>query len=146
MTDAIPALVETVRTFVREELIPLEGRFLSRPFRELLPVLGEKRQQVRRLGLWAPHLPREVGGAGLSLPAFARLSEEMGRTPIGHYVFGCQAPDVGNMELLLRHGTPAAARALPGAARSRRRPQLLRDDRARPRRLQPGLAGDHRPA
>ena len=106
MTDAIPALVETVRTFVREELIPLEGRFLSRPFRELLPVLGEKRQQVRRLGLWAPHLPREVGGAGLSLPAFARLSEEMGRTPIGHYVFGCQAPDVGNMELLLRHGTP----------------------------------------
>lgn len=107
MPDAIPALVETVRAFVRDELIPLEGRFLKHPFRELLPALAEKRQQVRRLGLWAPHLPREVGGAGLSLTAFARLSEEMGRTPIGHYVFGCQAPDVGNMELLLRHGTPA---------------------------------------
>jgi alkylation response protein AidB-like acyl-CoA dehydrogenase len=103
----IPALVQTVRTFVREELIPLEPRFLARPFRELLPVLAEKRQQVRRLDLWAPYLPREVGGAGLSLPAYARLSEEMGRTPIGHYVFGCQAPDVGNIELLLRHGTPA---------------------------------------
>jgi acyl-CoA dehydrogenase len=107
VADDIPALVATVRAFVREELIPLEPRFLARPFRELLPALAEKRQQVRRLGLWAPHLPREVGGAGLSLPAFARLSEEMGRTPIGHYVFGCQAPDVGNMELLLRHGTPA---------------------------------------
>jgi alkylation response protein AidB-like acyl-CoA dehydrogenase len=103
----IPALVATVRAFVRDELLPLEPRFLSRPVRELLPVLAEKRQQVRRLGLWAPHLPREVGGAGLSLTAFARLSEEMGRTPLGHYVFGCQAPDVGNMELLLKHGTPA---------------------------------------
>ncbi len=107
MADEIPALVQTVRAFVRDELIPLEPQFLARPFRELLPVLQERRQQVRRLGLWAPHLPREVGGAGLSLPAFARLSEEMGRTPIGHYVFGCQAPDVGNMELLLKHGTPA---------------------------------------
>jgi len=107
VADDVPALVQTVRAFVRDELIPLEPQFLSRPFRELLPALAERRQQVRRLGLWAPHLPREVGGAGLSLPAFARLSEEMGRTPIGHYVFGCQAPDVGNMELLLRHGTPA---------------------------------------
>lgn len=107
MQDEIPALVATVRDFVREQLIPLEPDFLSRPFRQVLPVLEERRQQVRKLGLWAPYLPREVGGAGLSLPAFARLSEEMGRTPIGHFVFGCQAPDVGNIELLLKHGTPA---------------------------------------
>jgi acyl-CoA dehydrogenase len=107
MAHDIPALLETARTFVREQLYPLEPRFLSGPLRELMPVLEERRQQVRRLGLWAPHIPREEGGAGLALPAFARLSEELGRTPLGHYVFGCQAPDVGNMELLLRHGTPA---------------------------------------
>ena len=107
MAHDIPAILETVRTFVREQLYPLEPRFLSQPLRELMPVLEERRQQVRRLGLWAPHIPREEGGAGLALPAFARVSEELGRTPLGHYVFGCQAPDVGNMELLLKHGTPA---------------------------------------
>jgi alkylation response protein AidB-like acyl-CoA dehydrogenase len=106
MAHDIPALVATVRSFVREELYPLEPLFLAGPLREVMPVLDERRRQVKRLGLWAPHIPREAGGAGLSLPAFARISEELGRTPIGHYVFGCQAPDVGNMELLLRHGTP----------------------------------------
>jgi alkylation response protein AidB-like acyl-CoA dehydrogenase len=106
MKDDVPALVQTVRAFVREQLVPLEAQFLSRPFRELVPVLAERRQQVRKLGLWAPHLPREMGGASLSLPAFGRLSEEMGRTPLGHYTFGCQAPDIGNTELLLRHATP----------------------------------------
>jgi alkylation response protein AidB-like acyl-CoA dehydrogenase len=107
MAHDIPALLETARTFVRDQLYPLEGHFLSGPLSELAPLLEERRQQVRRLGLWAPHIPREAGGAGLPLPAFARLSEELGRTPLGHYVFGCQAPDVGNMELLLRHGTAA---------------------------------------
>jgi hypothetical protein len=76
-----------VRAFVREELIPLEGRFLSQPFRELLPVLAERRQQVRRLGLWAPHLPREVGGAGLSLPAFALIVQGQGRAAASEGAF-----------------------------------------------------------
>ena len=96
-----------VSAFVRDELLPLEGELLSKPFRSLLPVLQEKREAVRRSGLWNAHLPREHGGLGLSLAEFARLSEELGRTPLGHYVFGCQAPDIGNVELLLRHGTPA---------------------------------------
>jgi alkylation response protein AidB-like acyl-CoA dehydrogenase len=57
------------------------------------------------MGLWAPHIPEELGGAGLSLCDFAHVSEELGKSPIGHYVFNCQAPDVGNMELLLKYGT-----------------------------------------
>ncbi len=100
------ALLAQVRRFVQEELIPLEHAFLNRPFRELLPTLQAKRQQVKEMGLWAPHLPQEYGGLGLSLTQFARVSEELGRTPLGHYVFNCQAPDIGNMELLLEHGTP----------------------------------------
>jgi acyl-CoA dehydrogenase len=44
---------------------------------------------------------------GLSQSAFARLSEELGRSPLGHYAFNTQAPDIGNMEVLLKHGTPA---------------------------------------
>ena len=58
MAHDIPALVETVRTFVREQLYPLEKRFLGGPLRDLMPVLEERRQQVRKLGLWAPHIPR----------------------------------------------------------------------------------------
>lgn len=104
--DVQPVL-ESVRAFVSEDLYPLEADFLRKPFRELLPVLREKRARVKALGLWTPHLPREYGGLGLPLAAFGRVSEELGRTPLGHYSFNCQAPDIGNMELLLRHGTPA---------------------------------------
>jgi acyl-CoA dehydrogenase len=103
----IHSILDSVRAFAREELYPLEPDFLSKPFRALLPVLQEKRARVKSLGLWTPHLPREYGGLGLALAAFGRVSEELGRTPLGHYAFNCQAPDIGNMELLLRHGTPA---------------------------------------
>jgi alkylation response protein AidB-like acyl-CoA dehydrogenase len=41
----------------------------------------------------------------LSLVEFAHIGEELGRSPLGHYLFNCQAPDVGNMEILLKHGT-----------------------------------------
>ena len=60
---------------------------------------------MREEGLLAPHLPPDWGGAGLPLAVFGRLSEELGWSPLGHYVFNCQAPDVGNMELLLHHGS-----------------------------------------
>jgi acyl-CoA dehydrogenase len=97
--------LETVRRFIQEEGVPLEREFLGRPFRDLLPKLGERRAKVRALGLWTPHLPQEYGGLGLSLSQFARFSEELGRTPLGHYLFNCQAPDAGNMEILMEHGT-----------------------------------------
>lgn len=99
-------LVERVRAFVTSELLPLEARFLAGPTDDLWPALERSRARVRELGLWAPQLPCEWGGLGLPLGAFARLSEEMGRTPLGHLAFNCQAPDVGNMELLLAHGSP----------------------------------------
>jgi acyl-CoA dehydrogenase len=100
------ALLSRVRQFIREEVFPLEGDFLSRPFRDLLPALREKRERVKALGLWAPQLPREYGGLGLGLAEFARVSEELGATPLGHYLFNCQAPDAGNMEVLMAHATP----------------------------------------
>jgi alkylation response protein AidB-like acyl-CoA dehydrogenase len=98
-------LVQKIRTFLLEEIYPLEQDFLRKRFRELLPILQQKRQQVKALGLWTPQLPKEYGGLKLSITEFAPLSEEMGRTPLGHFVFNCQAPDIGNMELLLAHGT-----------------------------------------
>ncbi len=98
-------LLATIDELVSAELVPLEPDFLSRPFTELLPVLEEKRAMVRELGLWAPGHPEELGGLGLDLIDLGLLSEAVGRTPIGHYVFGMHAPDAGNVEVLHRHGT-----------------------------------------
>ena len=99
-------LLDRIKEFVRTHVYPLEPDFLRRPFRELISDLNAKRDEVKRMGLWAPHLPEEHGGLGLALSEFALVSEELGRTPIGHYLFNCQAPDIGNMEILLTHGTP----------------------------------------
>ncbi len=96
-----------IRDFVEREAIPLEQPLARDGFVALLPVLREKREKARQTGLWAAHVPERFGGAGLSLVEFACMSEELGRSPIGHYLFNVQAPDVGNMELLMEHGTPA---------------------------------------
>ncbi len=101
----IEPLLERIRAFVGRELIPLEAAFLNGEFRDLLPVLVEKRAQVKAAGLWAPWLPVHYGGLGLTLAEYAHISEELGRSPLGHYVFNCQAPDVGNMEILHQFGS-----------------------------------------
>src|SRR5580692_8308824 len=95
----------TVREFIEKEVLPLEPEMAKKGFVGLLPVLKEKRERAKATGLWAAHLSKDHGGAGLSLPEYAHMSEELGRTPLGHYVFNCQAPDVGNMEILIEHGT-----------------------------------------
>jgi len=104
--EELVGLLDRIRKFVRDEACPLEPEFLRRPFSELKPALEAKREKVKAMGLWAPHLPVEHGGIGLTLSEFALVSEELGRTPIGHYLFNCQAPDIGNMEILMDHGTP----------------------------------------
>ncbi|MFP3939239.1 MAG: acyl-CoA dehydrogenase family protein [Thermoanaerobaculia bacterium] len=103
---ALESLLDRIRRLVREEVLPLEPHFLAERFDELEPALERVRGRVRAEGLWAPWLARELGGMGLPLAEFARVSEELGRSPLGHYAFHCQAPDVGNLELLaLHHGT-----------------------------------------
>jgi alkylation response protein AidB-like acyl-CoA dehydrogenase len=104
--EELLGLLDRIREFLRAQVYPLEPDFMRRPFRELTSTLNTTREKVKALGLWAPHLPKEHGGLGLTLSEFALVSEELGRTPIGHYLFNCQAPDIGNMEILLAHGTP----------------------------------------
>ena len=105
MTQNLEQLIANISNFLRDEAYPLEQSFLKHPFKELTPILEEKRAQIKAAGMWAPHLPKEYGGLGLTLAEFARVSEELGRTPIGHYLFNCQAPDIGNTEILITHGT-----------------------------------------
>ncbi|HEY8151638.1 MAG TPA: acyl-CoA dehydrogenase family protein [Vicinamibacteria bacterium] len=98
-------IIHRVRAIVREGVVLLEPDFLAGGLGAIAPRLEALRERVREEGLLAPHLPPAYGGAGLPLAAFGRLSEELGWSPLGHYVFNCQAPDVGNMELLLHHGS-----------------------------------------
>src|SRR6185369_384256 len=105
MNQNLEQLIANISRFLRDEAYPLEQSFLQQPFKELVSTLAAKRAQVKAARLWAPHLPKEYGGLGLTLSEFARVSEELGRTPIGHYLFNCQAPDIGNTEILIAHGT-----------------------------------------
>jgi acyl-CoA dehydrogenase len=106
LSPRVASIRELVRDFVTRQLDPLEPAFLAEGFTAVVPELERCRQRARETGLFAAHVPEEYGGGGLSLTEFAHMSEELGRSPLGHYVFNCQAPDVGNMELLMEFGTP----------------------------------------
>ncbi len=103
-------VLELMERFVRDEIVPLETAFLTKPFREIEPEVERLRAKVRQMGLWAPAQPAELGGMGLPLTDFALVSEVLGQSPLGHYVFGCHAPDAGNIEILHEHGTPEQRR------------------------------------
>jgi alkylation response protein AidB-like acyl-CoA dehydrogenase len=96
---------DAARALLDADVIPLERTFLDRGFAAIEPELSQVRRKVKELGLLSPHMPRELGGAGLPLAEFAHVGEVLGRSPLGHYAFNCQAPDAGNMELLLHHGS-----------------------------------------
>jgi acyl-CoA dehydrogenase len=106
VSENIRDLVAAVRRFVDEEVIPVERLVLERGFGAAGPEIARLRERVLEMGLLAPHMPREWGGGGLTLRDFALIGEVLGRSVIGHYVFNVQAPDAGNMELLLHHGSP----------------------------------------
>ena len=103
--------LDWVREFVREEVEPLDVLF---PGCEYLPLDEERRkivdplkQRVRDEGLWAAHLGPELGGQGFGAVKLTLLNEVLGRTGWGPIVFGTQAPDTGNAEILARFGTQA---------------------------------------
>jgi acyl-CoA dehydrogenase len=96
-------LVARLRTLLDGAGLDAERTMLRDGWRAALPQLQHLRSEVKRIGAWAPHLAPADGGLGLSLVEFARVSEVLGRSPIGHWLCNCQAPDIGNMELLHSH-------------------------------------------
>src|SRR5690349_276402 len=93
-SDGVKAIRALVREFLAKEVYPLEPLVRREGFAASLPRLAPVRERARETGLFAAFMPKEVGGAGLSLLEFAHLSEELGRSPLGHWLFNCQAPDV----------------------------------------------------
>ncbi len=90
--------LEWMRGFVRSEIFPLET--LGLPYDQLLGVIRPLQDQVRETGLWAAHLPPELGGMGFGQVRLGLMHEILGQTPLGPVVFGNNAPDSGNAELL----------------------------------------------
>ena len=96
MTATLETLLPKIQDFVRTELYPLETEEnLGGFFSKMLPILEKKRQLVKDLGLWGLQHT-------LTLTEFGQVSEILAMSPFGHYTFNCQAPDIGNMELLHR--------------------------------------------
>jgi alkylation response protein AidB-like acyl-CoA dehydrogenase len=103
--ESVRPLLEKIEKFVAEVVMPAEHDVLERGFHAAAPVLAELRGKCKAAGMWAPQLPRDIGGLGLSLVEHGLVSERLGRSPLGHYVFGAQAPDAGNAEILHKFGT-----------------------------------------
>ena len=106
ISDKLREYLPRYQAVLDHHIIPLEQKYLTKPFSAVVDELEKIRVLARKEGLWAPHLPAAYGGVGFSLTEFAFISELLGTSPYGHYCFNCQAPDIGNMELLLGHASP----------------------------------------
>ncbi|HWE54887.1 MAG TPA: acyl-CoA dehydrogenase family protein [Acidimicrobiales bacterium] len=103
-------LLDWADRFVREEVEPLDLVF-ENPYDKsdptALTVVKPLQDKVRAKGLWACHLGPELGGKGYGQVKLALLNEILGRSRWAPTVFGCQAPDSGNAEILAHYGTQA---------------------------------------
>ena len=105
------AQLDWMDDFVREEVEPLDLLWGDRAFHPLDPalraVVDPLKQQVRDRGLWACHLGPELGGQGYGQVKLALMNEILGRSLWASIVFGTQAPDTGNAEIIAHYGTEA---------------------------------------
>ncbi len=109
-SDRCRAYLDRIRTFLAEKYYPREGDIFAeiaagdrwRP----VSIIEDLKVEAKAAGLWNLFLPDSEQGAGLSNADYAPLAEEMGRSPFAPEVFNCSAPDTGNMEVLVRYGSP----------------------------------------
>lgn len=103
------AKLDWADTFVREEVEPLDllwkGLEFTPPDEKLRKIVDPLKEAVRSQGLWATHLGPELGGQGYGQLKLALLNEILGRSSWAPIIFGCQAPDTGNAEIIAHYGT-----------------------------------------
>src|SRR5499425_1049854 len=109
-SEKVRALQARVEAFMAEHIYPNEEELFAQVNEgdrwKPVPLLEELKGKARAAGLWNLFLPESEYGAGLSNLEYAPLCEIMGRSPWAPEVFNCSAPDTGNMEVLVRYGTP----------------------------------------
>jgi acyl-CoA dehydrogenase len=96
--------------FVREEVEPLDlvwgGLEFTPPDDRLRKIIDPLKEEVKRQKLWATHLGPDLGGEGYGQLKLSLLNEILGRSSWAPIIFGCQAPDTGNAEIIAHYGTP----------------------------------------
>jgi len=115
MTEPGAEWARRVSAFMDEHIFPNEATFEREVAAgdrwQPAPIVETLKARARAEGLWNLFLPDSQYGAGLSNADYAPLCELMGRSPwFAPEVFNCSAPDTGNMEVLVRYGTPAQCR------------------------------------
>src|SRR3712207_2612188 len=100
------ARLDWMREFVREEVWPLETIFGELGEGGFDRAIAPLQEEVKRRGLWAAHLPPDLGGQGFGQVKLGLMDEILGSSIYAPPVFGCQAPDSGNSEILALAGTP----------------------------------------
>ncbi len=96
----VQEIARRVRDFVEAEVIPAEQVVRHSPAGITDELLRDLRQKAKTARLWAPQLPVELGGLGLSLAEIVPVFEAAGRSLLGAPALNCAAPDEGNMHLL----------------------------------------------
>src|SRR4051794_581306 len=105
MDAELEALRDRYRAFMEAHVYPNEmALYAEDDAAEAL--IAQLRERARAEGLWAPHIGPEAGGTGRGFLAYAYLNEEIGRCFWAQLIFGCQAPDAGNSEILEMFATP----------------------------------------
>lgn len=105
--------LDWIREFVREEVEPLDLVFnkfcqcYDVTDKQAVAAVKPLQEEVKRQGLWAPHMGAHLGGQGFGMVKLALINEILGRTQWGPRVFGSQAPDSGNAEIIAMYGTEA---------------------------------------
>jgi acyl-CoA dehydrogenase len=120
MDFSIPPHIEDMRhkikSFIDAKVIPWEAQGFAYDEAEFPKcsedheVIRALQQEVRDMGLWAPHLPQAAGGLGLGVLEYGLINEIIGSAYYAPRVFGCNAPDSGNAEILWHFGTDAQKR------------------------------------
>jgi len=104
--EHVRPILDKIDRLIADHVIPAEAEVFRLGWTGGAALLDDLRAKVKAAGLWGPQIPKELGGLGLDLVEHGLVSERVGRSPLGHYVFGCQAPDAGNLEILHKYGTP----------------------------------------
>ena len=107
LTEAeIEDLRQRVKVVMEEDVYPNEHTFEHGSVDERRELVRGLTAKTRARGMWAPHLPSEAGGMGIGFMPYVYMNEILGRSPLAPSVFGSQAPDSGNAEILWQFGTP----------------------------------------
>jgi acyl-CoA dehydrogenase len=105
LTPEIRKIRSDVRQFMDEHVYPNEHIVEEGDPEEAESLIKDLQARTKKMGYWAPHLPKEAGGMGIGFMPYVYMNEILGRSVLAPRAFGSQAPDSGNAEILWQFGT-----------------------------------------